>query len=119
MLPKIKPLSLFIGFYLLYSSCYGQQKFEALVLDEHYRPVPGASIVIKGTRGSAATDSKGKISLRIPLHIAYPVDGMSVDSKKVPGMAWEYTPDKDHGLTPVGRAVVRRMLEIGNSMPVV
>jgi microsomal dipeptidase-like Zn-dependent dipeptidase len=45
--------------------------------------------------------------------IAYPVDGMSIDSKKVPGMAWEYTPDKDHGLTTIGRAVVSRMLEIG------
>ncbi|HEV2478603.1 MAG TPA: membrane dipeptidase [Puia sp.] len=45
--------------------------------------------------------------------IAYPIDGISVDGKKAPGMAWEYTPDKDHGLTEVGVAVVKRMLEIG------
>jgi microsomal dipeptidase-like Zn-dependent dipeptidase len=45
--------------------------------------------------------------------IAYPVDGISPDSKKLPGMAWQYTPDKDHGLTTVGREVVHRMLEIG------
>jgi microsomal dipeptidase-like Zn-dependent dipeptidase len=45
--------------------------------------------------------------------LAYPVDGISPHSKRIPGMAWQYTPDKDHRLTPIGRSVVRRMLEIG------
>jgi microsomal dipeptidase-like Zn-dependent dipeptidase len=45
--------------------------------------------------------------------LSYPVDGMSPDSKKVPGMAWQYTPDQDRGLTPVGTKVVEEMLRIG------
>ena len=42
-----------------------------------------------------------------------PVDGISPDGKRTPGMAWEYTPDKDEGLTDIGRKVVETMLDIG------
>jgi microsomal dipeptidase-like Zn-dependent dipeptidase len=42
-----------------------------------------------------------------------PVDGISPDSKVTPGMAWEFTPDKDEGLTYIGRRVVETMLDIG------
>jgi microsomal dipeptidase-like Zn-dependent dipeptidase len=42
-----------------------------------------------------------------------PVDGVSPDGKKFPGMAWQYTPDKDAPLSDIGRTVVRHMLDIG------
>ncbi|WP_183580637.1 membrane dipeptidase [Mucilaginibacter sp. X5P1] len=45
--------------------------------------------------------------------LVYPVDGISPDAKKTPGMAWEYTPDQDRELTVIGEKVVEKMLEIG------
>jgi microsomal dipeptidase-like Zn-dependent dipeptidase len=45
--------------------------------------------------------------------LSYPVDGISADEKKGIKMAWEYTPDKNHPLTEVGKAVVKSMLDIG------
>jgi microsomal dipeptidase-like Zn-dependent dipeptidase len=45
--------------------------------------------------------------------ISYPVDGISPDEKKGIEMAWQFTPDKNHPLTVVGKAVVQHMLDIG------
>lgn len=45
--------------------------------------------------------------------LVYPVDGISPDGKKLPGMTWQYTPDQDRPLTHIGERVVNRMLEIG------
>jgi len=45
--------------------------------------------------------------------LVYPVDGISPDGKRLPGMAWQYTPDQDRPLSYIGQRVVNRMLEIG------
>jgi microsomal dipeptidase-like Zn-dependent dipeptidase len=45
--------------------------------------------------------------------LVYPVDGISPNDKKFPGMAWEFTPDKDHKLTQIGCDVVTQMLTTG------
>ncbi|RKR84045.1 membrane dipeptidase (peptidase family M19) [Mucilaginibacter gracilis] len=45
--------------------------------------------------------------------LAYPVDGISPDAKSTPGMAWQYTPDQDRGLTDIGVTVVKHMLHTG------
>jgi hypothetical protein len=66
MVSSVKGLLLFIGFYLLYSCGYGQQKFVGQVLDEHYRPIPGATITIKGAKGTTVTHPDGKFSYDIP-----------------------------------------------------
>jgi microsomal dipeptidase-like Zn-dependent dipeptidase len=49
-----------------------------------------------------------------PNDLAYPCEGISADEKKNIGFAWNYDPVASNiGLTEVGKAVVRRMLEIG------
>jgi len=66
MVSSVKALVLFIVFYLLYNCSYGQQKFVGQVLDEHYRPIPGATITIKGAKGATVTHPDGKFSYDIP-----------------------------------------------------
>lgn len=49
-----------------------------------------------------------------PNDLAYPCEGISADEKKNIGFAWNYDPVASNlGLTEVGKAVVRHMLEIG------
>jgi CarboxypepD_reg-like domain len=66
MISRIKGLVLLIGAYLLHSCCYGQDKFVGQVLDEHYKPIPGATIAIKGAKGATVTHPDGKFTYDIP-----------------------------------------------------
>ena len=64
---KPKPLLLlFIGCFCLNTYCSGQQNFSGKVLDEDYQPLIGASIMLKGTRGAAATHADGTFSMTLP-----------------------------------------------------
>jgi microsomal dipeptidase-like Zn-dependent dipeptidase len=45
--------------------------------------------------------------------LAFPVEGISPDAKHTIQMTWTYTPDKNLPLRDIGKAVVRRMLDIG------
>lgn len=48
-----------------------------------------------------------------PNDLVYPVEGISHDGKKLPGVKWFYDPSKDKPLMPIGIAVVKKMLDIG------
>lgn len=45
--------------------------------------------------------------------IAFPAEGISPDEKQKIAMYWTYTPDQDFHLTHIGKAVVKKMLDIG------
>jgi microsomal dipeptidase-like Zn-dependent dipeptidase len=90
---------------------------------ENYRPMAAAGADGKGIdpapylRNLEALHQRG-VCLMTLAHffrndLVNPVDGVSPDGKKIPGMAWQFTPDQDRPLSPVGRAVVQRMLDIG------
>jgi len=66
MVSSVKGFILFIGFCLLYGYSYGQQQFAGQVLDEHYKPIPGATINVKGGKGATVTRPDGKFSSDAP-----------------------------------------------------
>ena len=63
----MKKMKLIIVILFLCASSYAQQNtLEGIVLDEASLPIPGATIVVKGTTKGEFTDFEGKFSIIIP-----------------------------------------------------
>jgi outer membrane cobalamin receptor len=54
---------LFVAMFLLTATVLGQTKITGTIVDETNEPLPGASIVVKGTRNGTSTDFDGKFML--------------------------------------------------------
>lgn len=98
-----------------------QQKLQTLSLEKQHQ-MTGAKTLLKD-RAKPYLDNleifrKQGVCLITLSHffrndLAYPVDGIYPDAKSTPGMAWQYTPDQDRGLTDIGVVVVNHMLDTG------
>jgi len=55
---------LFVAVFFLSATILGQAKVTGLVVDETNQPLPGASIVVKGTTNGTSTDFDGKFTLQ-------------------------------------------------------
>jgi len=55
---------LFVAVLFISASVLGQAKITGEVVDETNQPLPGASIVVKGTTNGTSTDFDGKFTLK-------------------------------------------------------
>ncbi len=55
---------LFVAVLFISATILGQAKVTGLVVDETNQPLPGASIVVKGTTNGTSTDFDGKFTLQ-------------------------------------------------------
>ena len=54
---------LFVALLLVSATILGQTKISGTVVDETNQPLPGASVVVKGTKNGTSTDFNGKFTL--------------------------------------------------------
>jgi outer membrane cobalamin receptor len=56
---------LFVALFFMTATVLGQTKITGTIVDETNQPLPGASIVVKGTANGTSTDFDGKFSLKV------------------------------------------------------
>ena len=58
----------------LVSIAFGQEKIKGIVKDDTGVPVPGATVIIKGTSNYAVTDEKGEFVIKVKkeFHVCNP-----------------------------------------------
>ena len=54
---------LFVALFFVTATVLGQTKITGTVVDETNQPLPGASVVVKGTTNGTSTDFDGKFTL--------------------------------------------------------
>ena len=55
---------LFVALFFITATVLGQTKITGMIVDETNQPLPGASILVKGTSNGVSTDFNGKFSLQ-------------------------------------------------------
>ncbi len=56
---------LFVALFFITATILGQTKITGTIVDETNQPLPGASVVVKGTSNGTSTDFDGKFSLKV------------------------------------------------------
>nr|WP_084406865.1 SusC/RagA family TonB-linked outer membrane protein [Pedobacter panaciterrae] len=63
---KQKSLLTIVMWFLAFGITYAQSTITGFVVDESNKPLPGASVKIKGTKNGTTTNSDGKFSISVP-----------------------------------------------------
>jgi len=113
---KIRLLILLIPFLFQYNTIYAQQiKITGVVHSETGEPLPGATVLVKGTSNGVSTDAKGNYSIAATIgdsllfrYLGYVEDVISVGTKPVVNITLQPNPSRLQDVVVVGYGTAKR-----------
>ena len=78
---KFSLLILMMGFA---SALYGQNEISGRITDETGSPLPGVSVLVKGTTTGTSTDNEGRYNLSAPADAVLTISFIGFGTKEIP-----------------------------------